>query len=116
MKAEITIEQFNNGYTLKWRDPESGKPVDIVSLDRDKTKDLGDMIWGDIKTAMDAEGCNTIKMEIEYEPIALSKSDQVLRLIENVISHPQNFVSGDQSVAEGMIERITKIIETKITQ
>jgi len=69
MKIEITIEQFDNGISLKWNDSEGHEPKAVVALDRDKENAIGKMIWDDVKNAMDAALTNTVRMEIEYEPI-----------------------------------------------
>jgi len=70
MKAIITIEQFDNGISLKWRYGDTNAPVadsqNIVALERDKEKAIGEMIWDDVKNAMDAALTNTVRMEIDY--------------------------------------------------
>lgn len=65
MEATITIEQFNNGISLKWSSPNHDSEA-IVALDYDKEKAIGKMIWDDVKHIMDAELCNIVTVNIEY--------------------------------------------------
>jgi len=70
MKATILIEQFDNGISIKWSDPDMEEdPHDIVALDRDKAQAIGEMIFEDIKHLMDSELVCIVKMNIEYQPI-----------------------------------------------
>ena len=70
MKATILIEQFDNGISIKWSDPDMEEdPHDIVALDRDKEQAIGKMIFEDIKQLMDSELVFIVKMNIEYQPI-----------------------------------------------
>ena len=64
MKDSITIEQFDNGITIKADngDEITGK----VCLDATKEKDLGKVIWESVKYIMDKNLTNIVKMEIEY--------------------------------------------------
>jgi hypothetical protein len=67
MRAEITIEQFDNGISLKWRDAEDVVvPKAVVTLERDQTRVIGETIWDDIKALMDYKSVNVVKMAIEY--------------------------------------------------
>lgn len=66
MKAKIIIEQFNNGISLK-REDENLEQEAIVALDYDREKAIGKMIWDDVKNIMDAELCNIVTLNIEYE-------------------------------------------------
>ena len=74
MKAIITIEQFDNGISLKWKDGDgqntvhmpAADPQCVVALDRDKETVIWKMIWNDIKEAMDAALTSTVRMEIDY--------------------------------------------------
>lgn len=68
MKATITIEQFDNGISLKWKSPGEDTQSE-VALDFDKEKAIGKMIWDDIKHLMDAELCNEVEMSIEYKAV-----------------------------------------------
>ena len=70
MKANIQIEQFDNGITIKWKDAE-GKhdPHAVVALDREKEMAIGKTIWEGFKMIMDSNQCNAVEMEIEYKPI-----------------------------------------------
>lgn len=68
--AQITIEQFDNGITLKWED--LGGATDsmaIVATDMDKERVIGKNIYDEIKCVMDGSLCNKVKMTIKYEPI-----------------------------------------------
>ena len=70
MKANIQIEQFDNGITIKWKDAEGEHDQQaIVALERDKEMSIGKTIWEDIKMIMDSHLCNAVEMEIEYKPI-----------------------------------------------
>ena len=70
MKAEVTVEQFNNGISLKWKDAENNiEPEAIVALDNDKVNTVGKIIWDDITLMMDQELCNVVKMTIEYQAV-----------------------------------------------
>ena len=67
MKAIITIEQFDNGISLKWRDAEDVvDPKAVVALEREQTRVLGEAIWEDVKALMDFKSANVVKMAIEY--------------------------------------------------
>ena len=69
MKANIQIEQFDNGITIRWEDVEGEHdPQAIVALDRDKEMSIGKTIWEDIKMIMDSQLCNAVEMNIEYKP------------------------------------------------
>lgn len=75
MKAIITIEQFDNGISLKWNDSEGHEPEAIVALDRDKETAIGKMIWDDVKNMMDVTLTNMMRLKIEYEPIKEESHD-----------------------------------------
>lgn len=60
MTAEIIIEQYDNGITLR----SVGRA--IVVLDREKERSIGKMIWKDVKFVMDTELCNVVTINIEY--------------------------------------------------
>ena len=67
MKVEITIEQFDNGISLKWKDAtDELDPHNVVALDRDKERIIGETIWDDIKNLMDEYSTNVVKIAIEY--------------------------------------------------
>lgn len=65
MSVTIDIEQFDNGISIKWEDSE-GHMDGLVALDADKKYAIGNMIWADIKKAMDSALTNTVRMKIEY--------------------------------------------------
>ena len=65
MSVTIDIEQFDNGISIKWEDSE-GHMDGLVALDADKKYAIGNMIWADIKKAMDAALTNKVRMKIEY--------------------------------------------------
>lgn len=70
MKAEIIVEQYDNGISLKWKDVEGSiEPEAIVALDDDKANTIGKIIWDDITLMMDQELCNVVKMTIEYQAV-----------------------------------------------
>lgn len=79
MKAIITIEQFDNGISLKWRYNDTNAPVtdsqNIVALERDKEKAIGETIWEDVKNTMDVTLTNMVRLKIEYEPIKEERHD-----------------------------------------
>lgn len=68
MEATITIEQFDNGISLKWSSPGLDSEA-IVALDYDRQNAIGKMIWDDVKLIMDAELSNVVTINIEYESI-----------------------------------------------
>lgn len=68
MKVTITVEQFDNGISLKWQSPDADDQSE-VALDFDKEKAIGKMIWDDIKNVMNAALCDEVEMSIEYKPI-----------------------------------------------
>lgn len=68
MKVSVTIEQFDNGITVKWRDAKDEvDPKCVVALERDQQRILGETLWEDIKQIMDANLTNLVKMVIEYQ-------------------------------------------------
>lgn len=70
MKANIQIEQYDNGITIRWEDAEGEHdPQAIVALDREKEMAIGKTIWEDIKMIMESHLCNAVEMEIEYKPM-----------------------------------------------
>lgn len=74
MKAKITVEQFDNGTSMKWQcldEPVDPEAKVVVSPDEPKT--LGEMIMSDIKLMMDKDMCNVVEMNIEYT----TKADKV---------------------------------------
>lgn len=74
MKVTIDVEQFDNGFSLKWKDADGhGEPVAVEALDRDKETDIGKIIWSDIEKAMNLIMTNKIKMEITYLLVEESK-------------------------------------------
>ena len=64
MKTTITIEQFDNGISIKYDDDE-GNSTAIVSLDRTKEEEIGKMIWNDINDLMNAKLTSKVTMNIE---------------------------------------------------
>lgn len=67
MKAIITIEQFDNGISLKWQDAEEEiDPKAVVALEREQTRVIGETLWEDVKALMDYKSANVVKMAIEY--------------------------------------------------
>ena len=70
MKVEITVEQFNNGISLKWRDCDGNiEPEDLVALEEDQVNTIGKIISDDIKLVMDNKLANIVKLTIEYQAI-----------------------------------------------
>ena len=68
MKVEITIEQFNNGISLKWRDCDGNiEPEDLVALEGDQVNTIGKIISDDIQLVMDNKLVNIVKLTIEYQ-------------------------------------------------
>lgn len=70
MKATITIEQYDNGISIKERsdEPEAEQNY-IVALERDQTRVIGETIWSDIKYIFDTIPTNIVMMTIDYQPI-----------------------------------------------
>ena len=74
MKATITIEQYDNGISIKERSDEpEAEPHYIVALERDQTRVIGETIWSDIKYIFDTIPTNIVRMTIEYQPIEEKK-------------------------------------------
>lgn len=72
MKADvyIEIEQYDNGYSLKWHDITGYADDCNIVLPKEKTEwMLGSVILKDIKSVMDGNAANQIKIEILYEPL-----------------------------------------------
>lgn len=72
MKVKITIEQFDNGISFRWANGDVCEDVDgtsFVALDANKKKEIGAIIWEDIKCVMDNVPCNKVEMTIEYKPV-----------------------------------------------
>lgn len=68
MKATITIEQYDNGITLKWRDA-AGEvdPKAVVALEREQARVIGETLWEDVKQIMDANLANLVTMIVDYK-------------------------------------------------
>lgn len=66
MKEIIIIEQFDNGITIEATNEEGNERR--VSLDHSKEQEIGKMIWKTIHFMMDEKICNTVAMEIDYNP------------------------------------------------
>lgn len=70
MKVEIKVEQFDNGISLQWKDIEGAQdPQNVVAVERDQTKVIGQFIWDDIRNVMDAELANVVVLSIDYKII-----------------------------------------------
>ena len=65
-KATIRVEQFDNGITIKWSG-DDGDDKQLVTLDHEKERTIGKIIYEDIKAVMDYNTCNVVVMEIEYK-------------------------------------------------
>lgn len=61
MEQKIIIEQYDNGITLQ----SDGRA--IVVLDHEKERNIGSLIWENVKCVMDTESCNIVTLNIEYE-------------------------------------------------
>ncbi len=66
MKAKITIEQFDNGISLRWESP-GHDDTSVVAVEGGEIEALGKMVMGDIEYVMNREACNSVVMEIEYK-------------------------------------------------
>lgn len=76
MKVQITVEQFDNGFTLLWKDPDGVRDdVALVIPDHSVDIDVGRVIMDDIKSAMNAACANKVMIEIEYKPIKENKNE-----------------------------------------
>ena len=66
MKADIIVERFDNGITIKWSN--DGVEVEsIVAPDGETEKTIGKMLLEDIDNLMDMKLTNIVKIHIEYE-------------------------------------------------
>ena len=71
MKAEVIVERFENGISLKWRDCD-GK-VDSssrVALRGKEAELIGDEVFGDIRQVMEDARTEKVRATITYEAIA----------------------------------------------
>lgn len=70
MEVTMTVEQFDNGISIKWRD-ENGKydPQNIIAVDDNKQEEIGKCIWEDIKILMDANLTNSVELQIRYKAL-----------------------------------------------
>lgn len=68
--VRITVEQFDNGITLRWKDL-SGEydPSANVVLEGGEPNAIGVLIYEDIKQIMDSVPCNEVEVNICYTPI-----------------------------------------------
>lgn len=68
MKVQITIEQYDNGISLHWKDA-SGEISEVkkVAYDREEERMLGEMILDDIRHLLDKNFTEKVIMEIEYK-------------------------------------------------
>lgn len=71
MKEIITIEQFDNGITIKATNEEGTERR--VALEHSKEQEIGKMIWETVRFLMDKKLTSTVGMEIEYKPIFMEK-------------------------------------------
>lgn len=68
--AEITIEQFDNGITLHWRDLDGATDDEkLVIPEHMQNSEVGKSIMGDVKNVMDGAATNRVKLTIKYEPL-----------------------------------------------
>lgn len=66
----MVVEQFDNGLSLCWEDLE-GELEDTkrVCLEGNEQREIGSMIWEDIKFIMDSELANKVVLTIGYEGV-----------------------------------------------
>ena len=65
--AEIIVELYENGITIKWSDPVGGVETKSVATDEGKIEALGREIWGDLESIFDNNGCEKVRVKLEYE-------------------------------------------------
>ena len=63
MITTLTIIRYSNGISIMYDGEETSTA--IVSLDRTKMEDIGQIIWQDIENKMDREDINRVTMNIE---------------------------------------------------
>lgn len=70
MKAELIVEQFDNGITVRW-DGLTGEatPESRVALDGNEAEVIGKSIWEDIYEVFDKECTAKVKVTLEYEKL-----------------------------------------------
>jgi organic radical activating enzyme len=68
--VRITVEQFDNGITLRWKDlsGEYDSSANVV-LKGGEPNAIGALIYEDIKQIMDSVPCNGVEVNICYTPI-----------------------------------------------
>lgn len=72
MKAEITIEQFNNGISIKWKHVDGDTDSEaIVALEGDQVNAVGKIIWEDIQSLMYYKLTPIVKMTVDYQTIKI---------------------------------------------
>lgn len=70
MKVEIIIEQYDNGIGIKRKDAEGETdPQNVVALEREQARTIGEMVWDDVRRMMDAELANVVKLEIGLQAV-----------------------------------------------
>lgn len=70
LKAEMVVEKFDNGITIRREDtddfPES---INVVVIKGEEHIRIGEEIWEDLYNIMDHSGDNKVRIKIEYEAI-----------------------------------------------
>lgn len=68
MKATYTIEQADNGITIRadYHDVNADKEFRVVETPREEAQ-LGKLLWEDIKHVMDMKTANTVEVELEFK-------------------------------------------------
>ena len=66
--AEIIVELYENGITIKWSDLEDdGNKTKSVATDKEKIEAIGREVWGDIENILNDSGYDKVRVKLEYE-------------------------------------------------
>ena len=70
LNSEMIIEEFDNGFTIKWRDMDGrADNENIVAKEGEHVEMLGKQLWDDIDNIMDANLTTKVRVTIKCEPI-----------------------------------------------
>lgn len=70
LNSEMIIEEFDNGFTIKWRDMDGrADNENIVAKEGEHVEMLGKLLWEDIDNIMDTNLTSEVRVTIKCEPI-----------------------------------------------
>ena len=66
-KAEINIEQFDNGITARWSDVEGEvESQKTLAVKGDEARCIGRLVWGDLKEILSTNPTDNVTIKIQY--------------------------------------------------